>query len=229
MKLRRILTSAAARALMVAPLVLSFPSIVHAQDAGSFGSFEEKQPAAMRRWAADYFLFNGLEAEATSADTPMPNGAGGVTIYDRIVTTSDDINTVYVSIYATGDAQSNSGSQTLLSCFIDGVPCNVNGPSRNTAPSGWVVVAQQAQDSATTPDGDNFDVENAVSYSWCVPVIAEHGQAEQVKHEIVIKLANQTVAGTLGGSVFLEQAHVFVDGSFVYDASNACQDLDMVD
>ncbi len=222
MKLRKIFTSVAVGALMMAPLALSFPSVVHAQ-----GGFEEGTPAAIRRWAADYFLFNGLEAEATPADVPMSNGAGGVPIYTRVITTSDDINTVYVSIFATGDAQSGSGSQTLLSCSIDGVPCNDQGPSRNTAPSGWVVVAQQAQDG-TVPDGDNFDVENAVSYTWCVPVLPENHQAEKLTHTIVISLANTTVAGTAGGPVFLEQAHVFVDGSYIHDDTNACQDLDNI-
>ena len=223
MKVRRILTSVAVGALMVAPLALSFPSVVHA---ASPVGFEEGTPAAIRRWAADYFLFNGLEAEATSADAPLAGGAGGVPIYSRVVTTSDDINTLYVSIFATGDAQSGSGSQTLLSCSVDGVPCtNVNTTSRNTAPPGWVVVAQQAQDGAT-PDGDNFDVENSVSYSWCVPVLPEHHQAEKLQHTVVISLGNTTVAGTAGGAVFLEQAHVFVDGSYVHDDTNACQDLD---
>ncbi|HVA69416.1 MAG TPA: hypothetical protein VNF45_08885 [Candidatus Binataceae bacterium] len=224
MKLRKILTSIAIGAAMVAPLALSFPSVVHA---ASPVGFEEGTPAAIRRWAADYFLFNGLEAEATPSDVPLAGGLGGVPIYTQVVTTSDDINTVYVSIFATGDAESNSGSQTLLSCSIDGVPCNNNGPAFNTAPSGWVVVAQQAQDGAV-PDGDNFDVENAVSYSWCVPVLPENHQAEKLKHTIVISLANTTVAGTTGGNVFLEQAHVFVDGSYIHDGTNACQDLDPI-
>lgn len=225
MKLRRILTSVAAGALMMAPLALSFPSVVHA--AGSMG-FEEASPAAIRRWAADYFLFNGTEAEATASNVPLAGGLGGVPIYTRTITTSDDINTVYVSIFATGDAQSNSGSQTLLSCSIDGVPCNPNGPSFNTAPSGWVVVAQQAQDMNNQAPDDNFDVENAVSYQWCVPVLPENHQAEKLTHTIVISLANTTVAGTAGGNVFIEQAHVFVDGSYIHDDTNACQDLDNI-
>ena len=208
---------------MGATLALVSPKFLYAAD---IGGFEEQQTAAIRRWAADYFLFNGLEAEATPSDTPASNGGGGVGIYDRQVITSDDVNAIYVSIFATGDASSGSGSQTLLSCSIDGVPCNSKGPAHNSAPSGWVVVAQQSQD-ASVPDGDNFDVENAISYSWCV-VVPPEKQPETTKHEIVIKLANQTVAGTTGGNVFLEQAHVFVDGSWIPDSTNACQDLDPV-
>src|SRR5664279_5740759 len=66
-----------------------------------------------------------------------------------------------------------------------------------------------------TPSRLSHDV--AASYGWCVPI------RKKKSHEITLRLASD---GT--GEVFMEQIHVFVDGSNLKDPTLACRDGDIL-
>ena len=88
------------------------------------------------------------------------------------------------------------------------VDCNNTGKtSSNGSPARWVTIAHAA--------ADLHDV--AASYGWCVPI------KKKKSHEITLRLASD---GT--GEVFMEQIHVFVDGSNLKDPTLACRDGDIL-
>jgi hypothetical protein len=164
----------------------------------------------VKRLAANFLNFDGSEVDADGA---LNTTANPVPIYSKSGKVPSGINTLYVTITATGDG--HNGAQTLIQCLVDGVPCNA-GTGSNGAPSGFVVV-QKHEGVTTDSIGETIDAQdfhdNNVHYTWCVPIAKG-----KRTHTVALSLATSgpddlTVAGGGDGDVFLEQVHVFVDGS----------------
>lgn len=185
------------------------------------------QGPQVTRFAANYILMDGAEAEATNASNTSPPAA--VEIYDNTVQIPASINTLYVTVAATGETEDGAG--LLLGCTIDGDknPCNIHGPAHNGAPEGFVML-QRGEADSHTPD-------NGLGYSWCTPVSGKG--LGKGKHEIKLWLASTGPSPSASacdllaastdkcdGTVAVEQVHVYIDGSKVQDSANACTDLD---
>jgi hypothetical protein len=160
----------------------------------------------IQRFAANFLMFDGNEVDATAADTTSTTP---ILFYNKTVTVPASVNVLYISIFGTTDT--HSGAAELLNCQVDGVDCNNTGKaSSNGSPAGWVRVAHA--------DADLHDV--AASYQWCTPIKKKSGK-NGLAHAVTLKMASNGA-----GEVFMEQIHVFVDGSKVKDPTLACQDAD---
>jgi hypothetical protein len=177
----------------------------------------------VRRYAANFTAF-GFEIFTTAK--PLPNAEGGAIIYNKNFFVADDINTLYVTISATGD--DHNGARLQLACKVDGKPCNPGaGDPAGGAPSGWhtalrfknynnnglpIPFAGDGQGGA----GDVHD--NHVMYTWCTPFEAKAGT-----HNVQVKLASSEGPGDPGGGpVFLEAVHFFIDGARVKNDRDRC-------
>lgn len=173
--------------------------------APSLASAETLPVQAIRRFSANYILFDGSEASASSSQTT----GNPVNFYTHDVIVPRDVNVLYVTITAVSDA--HDGAQTLLNCQLDGQNCNNHGPASNGAPAGWVKVLN--------PAGDLHD--NSVAYEWCVPIAPIQHTPKPLRHTVSLNLAS-----TGQGNVYIEQAHIFIDGSNIGNAADACADAD---
>ena len=199
---------------VLALITLFLPTLARAQDSGY-----------VRRYAAHFAAFG---SELTTTVAPLAGGAGGAVIYNKNFFTAGDINTLYVTISATGDT--HLGARLMIACLVDGSPCNPLGgtPLINGAPTGWVNVKRFANYNlyyvgvgfAGDGLGGAGDVhDNAIHYTWCTPFDAKPGS-----HNVQVKMASAPSPdlGSAGAPVFLEQVHFFVDGSRVANAANRC-------
>ncbi len=156
----------------------------------------------LKRFAANFLMFDGGEVDATAANTT----SNPILFYDKTIKVPASVNVLYVTIFGTTDT--HSGAKELINCQVDGVDCNNTGiNSSNGSPAGWVTIAHAA--------ADLHDV--AASYGWCTPI------SKSKSHEITLRLASSGA-----DEVFMEQIHVFVDGSKVKNSSLACQDGDIL-
>src|SRR5690242_18542506 len=150
----------------------------------------------LQRFAANFLMFDGGEVDATTANTT----ANPILFYDKTVKVPASINVLYVSIFGTTDT--HDGGRELINCQVDGTDCNNTGVnSSNGSPAGWVTVAHASADLH----------DNAASYSWCA-VLPKKTGSNKGSREVTLRIASD---GT--GEVFMEQIHVFVDGSKVKD------------
>jgi hypothetical protein len=189
---------------------------VHAQESGY-----------IRRFAATRLEMGGREISTNLP--PGPSATGGLVIYNKNFFTANDINVIYVSISATGDA--HFGSRIQLACLLDGNPCNPDGHSIGGAPTGWFT-AQRHKDYNNNAlplpfvgdggggAGDLHD--NVVAYTWCTPFNGPAGT-----HNVQVKLATNSapgdpLSGAPAGEVFLVAVHFYIDGSRVADPNNRC-------
>jgi hypothetical protein len=160
----------------------------------------------VQRFAANYLMFDGSEVDATTSNTT----GNPILFYDKTVKVPASSNVLYVSVYGTTDT--HSGGAELINCQVDGTDCNNTGKSSsNGSPAGWVKLANASADLH----------DNAASYSWCAVLPKKTGKNSQ-NREVTLRLASDGV-----GEVFMEQIHIFVDGSKVKDATNACTDGDI--
>jgi hypothetical protein len=156
----------------------------------------------IQRFAANFLMFDGAEVDALDTNTT----SNPILFYDRTIKVPASVNLLYVTIFGTTDT--HTGARELINCQADGVDCNNTGKaSSNGSPAGWVTIAHAATDL--------HDV--AASYGWCVPI------KKKKSHKITLRLASD---GT--GEVFMEQIHVFVDGSKLKNPTLACQDGDIL-
>lgn len=161
----------------------------------------------IERFAANFLMFDGGEVAATTSNTV----GNPILFYDKTVTVPASVNVLYVTIFGTTDT--HDSARELINCQVDGVDCNNTGKkSSNGSPAGWVTIAHA--------DADLHD--NAASYEWCTPVKSKGGK-NALNHEVTLRLASNG-----DGEVFMEQIHVFVDGSKVKDSTLACQDGDIL-
>jgi hypothetical protein len=179
--------------------------------AGGLGLLLLVSPARaqnIQRFAANFLMFDGGEVDATASDKTSTTP---VLFYNKTVTVPASVNVLYISVFGTTDT--HSGAAELLNCQVDGVDCNNTGnTSSNGSPAGWVTVAHA--------DADLHDV--AASYQWCTPIKKNSGK-NGLAHAVTLKMASDGA-----GEVFMEQIHVFVDGSKVKDATAACKDGDIL-
>lgn len=160
----------------------------------------------IQRFAANFLMFDGGEVDAPITNTT----SNPILFYDKTVTVPASINVLYVTIFGTTDT--HNGGRELINCQVDGTDCNNTGnKSSNDSPAGWVTIAHA--------DADLHD--NAASYGWCAVLPKKKGK--NASREVTLRMASD---GT--GEVFMEQIHVFVDGSKVKDPTGACTDGDIL-
>ena len=160
----------------------------------------------IQRFAANFLMFDGNEVDALATNTT----SNPLLFYDKTVTVPASVNVLYVTIFGTTDT--HGGAKELINCQVDGTDCNNTGNSSgNGSPAGWVTIAHA-----------NADLhDNAASYSWCVALPKKKGKNSS--REVTLRLASSGA-----DEVFMEQIHVFVDGSKVKDPSGACTDADIL-
>lgn len=174
----------------------------------------------VRQFSAQYLNFDGTEQSTTLAPS-----TGGQTIYQGSVSVPADVNTLEVTISATGDLL-NGGTPVpnslWLNCQVDGTPCNGGVNSAANSMLGWIPVltltdAAQVAATSTTP---TTATDNNIHYTWCVPIKPNSGQSHKLRHDVTLSMAS----GDGVDPVQIEQIHVFVDGSKIagWNKSNAC-------
>ena len=188
-------------------------------------SLQAQESGYVRRFAATRVELGGGEISSTTP--PSPNGLGGVVIYNKNFFTANDINTIYVTISATGD--SHFGARLQLSCLFDGQPCNPDAQFVGGAPTGWFT-AQRHKNYNNNYAGAPFSGDggggagdlhdNVVYYTWCTPFNGPAGT-----HNVQVRLAPAAAPGDPGsnvGPVFLEAVHFYIDGSRVANSNSSC-------
>lgn len=159
----------------------------------------------IQRFSANFLKFDGGEVDATALNlTSNP-----VLFYDKTVKVPASVNVLYVTVFGTTDT--HGGARELINCQVDGTDCNNTGNSSNNgSPAGWVTIANAGADLH----------DNAASYGWCAVLPKKKGK-DALNREVTLRLASDGK-----DEVFMEQIHVFVDGSKVKDPSSACTDVD---
>jgi hypothetical protein len=178
------------------------------------------QDGPIFRHSADFFKFDGSEFVTPTTAVAGPNDQtpgtpDGALFYRKRVLVPQSSNTLYVSIYATGDT--HFGAAEWFSCRVNGSFCR---PGVDTgideAPSGWISLLKLPQD-VQNPVGPPFPVnncdngfggsadchDNAVTYQWCVPV---RGGASVL---VDLKMATSKP----DSPVFIEKGFVYIDSS----------------
>lgn len=179
----------------------------------------------VRRYAANFTAF-GFELVSTTP--PLEGAEGGDIIYNKNFFVADDINTLYVTISATGD--DHFGARLMLACKVDGRPCQPGaGDPAGGAPAGWFTALRYKNynnnglpvQSAGDGGGGAGDMhDNTVKYTWCTPFETKAGS-----HNVQVKLASSGVfndPGSEGAPVFLEAVHFFIDGARVAAEKDRC-------
>jgi hypothetical protein len=201
-------------------LWLLFPLDAGAQGVGNSGY--------VRRYLANFAAWDGTEIFTDVAPSGTPPASGGVLIYNKNFFVADDLNTLYVTISATGD--NHDGRRLMLACLVDGVACNSGTGGAGGAPAGWFTALRfdNYNDDYTGTGyggdggGGSGDVhDNVVTYTWCTPFETKPGT-----HNVKIRLASGANPDgddpAVNNVVFLENVFFYVDGSRVADETNAC-------
>jgi hypothetical protein len=178
----------------------------------------------VKRLAANFLNFDGSEVHADGA---LNTTASPIGIYSKTVKVPASLDTLYITISATGDA--DNGAQTLIECLVDGQPCTASSTADNDAPPGFVVVQEHAGITLDSLLGnvnfgqfngrtnqDNFH-DNSIHYEWCAPITSGKGRNKSM-HTVRLNLATSgpgdgSTPSNGGGDAWIEQIHVFVDGS----------------
>ncbi len=162
---------------------------------------------ALHRLTANF----NSSGEISTSSPPANNGAGGVLIFQKVVTVPTGDNTLYVTIGGTGDF--HNGAQLLLSCNVNNDPCRVE--SFGGGATGWVALARY-RDYNLDYSGPGFSGDggggagdlhdNGFYYTWCKKVGA--GQ-----RNVRLRMASGNIDGAADPTVFIEELHVFVDSN----------------
>jgi hypothetical protein len=175
----------------------------------------------VRQFAAQYLNFDGSEQSTT-----LSTSSGGQPIYQGKIWAPADVDTLEVSISATGDLIDSGTPQSnslWLSCSVDGQPCNGGVNSAAASAAGWVPVlslqsaAQNPVPAASPTPGVVPD--NNIHYTWCLPIKPNHGP-HSLAHDVQLSMAS----GDGVHSVQIEQIHVLVGGMHFGgpNKANAC-------
>lgn len=173
----------------------------------------------LRRFAADFFSFNGGEFSTTltaisgaDVNTPAVAPGDGALFYEKNIKVNPSVNVLYVSIDTTGDA--HAGAALWLSCRVNGEFCRPSAvPAVDGAPSGWInllkVPTSDADNNCNDGGGGTADChDNNINYTWCIPVDVPANSPDK-PYNIKLKMASSIE----GQTVFIEKGHVIVDGS----------------
>lgn len=180
----------------------------------------------LRRYAANFTAY-GTPPEIATNVAPAPGGQGGTVIYNKNFFVADDINTLYVTISATGDT--HGGARLQLACLVDGRPCNPGPSTVGGAPPGWFT-AKRFDNYNDNYVGTGFggdggggagDVhDNSIHKTWCTPFETKAGT-----HNVQIKMASNAAPGdpgSVGQFVFLEAVDFTIDGARVAEEEDRC-------
>jgi hypothetical protein len=213
-----VLALAVVAGLMTLFIWLFLPSF--AESASSNGN-----SGYVRRYAANFTAY-GFELVTNVA--PAPAGQGGTVIYNKNFFVADDINTLYVTISATGDT--HGGARLQLACLIDGAPCNPGaGDPSGGAPSGWFTASRHdnyndnylgAGYSGDGGGGAGDVHDNSIHKQWCTPFEVKAGT-----HNVQVKMASNTAPGdpgSVGQPVFMEAVDFTIDGARVASDVDRC-------
>ncbi|MCZ6760675.1 MAG: hypothetical protein O7D29_09930, partial [Gemmatimonadetes bacterium] len=154
--------------------------------------------AVVSRERADR-LAMGFEI-ATAAVIP------GVSIYAEPIFLSGAKRTVYITFVASGDT--HDGARLLMRGEVDGEACT-GGPGATPTAPGWQSINMMPASNSGASNcnnggggpGDCHD--NSIIYTCCRNV------KEPGPHTVTLRMAS----GGLPGTVFFEQAHVYVDST----------------
>jgi len=195
---------------------------VFSRSDGFFGALGVAAYAGQyRQFTAQFLNFDGTEQGTT-----LGPSTGGQPIYQGTVFVPADVDTLEITISATGDLldggvpESNS---LWLNCQVDGKDCNHGVNSAANSIPGWVPVlsleaSAQIPEPAATPT-PAVGTDNNIHYSWCMPIKSKKGPRPHV-HDVQLSMAS----GDGTHAVHIEQIHVFVDGNDFggHDKLNAC-------
>ena len=176
----------------------------------------------LQRLTADFKNFNRTET-ATAVSAEADGDPDGVNLFTKTVFVPPNVNTLYVTISATGDT--HNGAAIWLSCRVDGVFCNPGTGGAGQAPPGWIALQKHLNyglgfaGDGGGGDGDAHD--NSLYYTWCMPV------KESGPKQIAIKMAssgidNESPDQRTRPTVFIEAAHFYVDANQIFSA-NRCR------
>jgi hypothetical protein len=179
----------------------------------------------LRQFSAQYLNFDGSEQSTTLAPS-----TGGQTIYHGTVMVPADVDTLEVTISATGDLLHGGVPVTnsiWLNCQVDGNDCNGGKNSAGNSVAGWVPVLSltapaQVPEPTPTPTTPATATDNSIHYSWCMPIKPKKGAGDHLVHDVELKMAS----GDGIDAVQIEQIHVFVDGAKIAGQNklNACSE-----
>jgi hypothetical protein len=164
------------------------------------------------RKSAEFRNFDGSESATTASATPGPAvGAGGASIYTKIITAGIGENILYVTMSATGDTHGGAAAQ--FSCNVDGVACNPGFPGAAPAPAGWITLNKMPAPTTNTNcnqggggGGDCHD--NNINYQWCA-VLPAASVAVGGPHTVNVRMASSDGVSV----VFIESAHFYIDAT----------------
>jgi hypothetical protein len=134
-----------------------------------------------------------VQADCSLHGTPGPV----VKFYDNTVTGTSALDTMLVTLSATGDVEGNNRLQ--VQCEVDGKPCFTGNIGDDAASGpGWVVLQEV----------DETEVDNNVNYTWCAPI----KKTKKNEHEVVLNLENLcNHSASASHDVFSEQINVVVE------------------
>ncbi len=193
----------------------------------------------LERLSAEFrnFDFAGSETSTIVGVAPLPGtaaGDDGVVVYTKTLFVPPGLNTLFVTISATGDT--HAGSALLLSCRVDGAFCNPGPSGASAVPPGWIALQKHFNYDTTytpapndplavfAPNGDGGggrgDMhDNSLNYTWCTKVPPSTAGAVGGVHRVEIRMATSSV----GDRVFFENAHFYIDAAKLRPGSDCVQ------
>ena len=183
-------------------------SSVQAQDNGS----------NLRRLSAEFQNSTSLggSGEVSTNAAATPSGGGGLVVYDKTLTVPDDVDVLYVTFSAQGDA--HNGSALLMSASVNGdlieplAGQNSTGGGGPHLQTGWYTLTHlPAADTGTNCNdggGGTADChDNTIYFSGCYRVGSHN---PNTPFDVKIKLADLPGTGT--NVAFYERATIYIDG-----------------
>jgi hypothetical protein len=205
--------------LIVLLLWILFPPPVGAASNGNSGY--------LRRYAANFTAWGTSQTgpELVTNLPSAPGAQGGLVIYNKNFFVADDINTLYVTISATGDT--HEGARLQLACLVDGRPCNPGPNPVGGAPNGWFTANRHVNynnyfvgnyvGDGGGGAGDAHD--NTIHKTWCTPFETKAGT-----HNVQVRMASAPSPdpGSQGALVFMEAVDFTIDGARIADEDDRC-------
>lgn len=185
------------------------------------GTPSETQAGQQLRRLAAHFDYMTTEV-ATNNPATRPGDAtapGGLSIYSETLFVSSQVNTLYVTMSATGD--SHGGYASWFTCIITDPSgnqsfCRPEGPGlAGNTPRGWVPLqkmpaANNGADNCNDGLGGAGDChDNSIYYQWCTKV----GRPGAYTVELRMAPSDFGTPGETDNPVFIEKAHFYIDGS----------------